>query len=224
MRVPVRLPVQVVNIGARRAATPGYYRRLGAYGGDVRARNPLSLVFHGNLGDDVDPGVAIDQTYTITAPAPDVVVSEAAYDPSAQGFSPGGTGAPYTYAAAPIAATSPAVPSSSATQNSWWQDLAQLLPGIAATGATIARAASSGGSAPAASASMSYVIPATATTPAQRVVYNPTTGTYQAVPVTPASTVLSSLTGGGGAWYQNPLVLAGGGLLVVLLIAMASRR
>lgn len=251
MRVPVRLPIQYAHAGAgvRRASVPAgpRLRGLDAYGGDVRLRNPLSLVFHGGLGQD---GAPIEQTYTITAPAQDTsylfqtgdILPSTLETPSAPSFDTSFLFRPGdilpSLAVVPTAGTVAAAPSSSSliNPNNWWQELAQVLPAITGAAATIGRAVTgAGGAAP-----MSYVIPATATMPAQRVVYNPTTGQVTTAPVAPAGLVYNPATGQyttaasalpgflqaapGAAWYQNPLVLLGGGLVAVLFVIMAARR
>ncbi len=258
MRVPVRLPIQVVpaGCGARRAVGAGAPPRHGlhAYGGDVRRRNPLSLVFHGGLGQpegewgwpvQSTPVQNYSQTYEITAPAPTSVTYPDILLETGEGgaYSPPYQPPPVSYAdilpsiysTVPSVATPPFVPPSD-TSSSWWQDLARLLPAITGAGTAIASAATGGGS----GAPVSYVIPATATTPAQRVVYNPATGQVTTAPSVPAGYVYNPATGQvtlapsalpaflqaapGAAWYQNPLVLLGGGLVAVLFVVMAARR
>lgn len=261
MRVPVRLPIQVVQAGrgVRRAVGQARRprRRLGAYGGDVRTEDPLSLVYQGNLGQwEGEWGTpAVEQTYEIYAePAP----TQITYSDVLRSAEPGGAYSPpyqpppVSYAdilpavwptqatpvyqwPTPSVATPPIVPASDPS-SSWWQTFASVLPAITGAGVSIARAVTGeGGTAP-----TSYVIPATATAPAQRVVYNPATGQVTTAPVNTAGLVYNPATGQytpapsllpsflqaapGAAWYQNPLLLLGGGLVAILFVVMAARR
>ncbi len=251
MRIPVRLPIQVVHAGpGTRRTVPGTARRrygLHAYGGDVRRRNPLSLVFHGGLGQpEGEWAPPLQQTYdaySTVEPAPISVTYPDILSPTDQGgaYSPPYQPPPVAYAdilpsiysVVPSVATPPFVPPSD-TSSSWWQDLARLLPAITGAGTAIASAATGGG------APVSYIIPATASTPQQRVFYNPATGQVTTAPTVPAGYFYNPATGQvtpspsalpsflqaapGAAWYQNPLVLLGGGLAAVLFVVMAARR
>lgn len=234
MRVPVLFPLQVVHVGpgVRRAtleAAPPRRRLhgLSLYGGDVRERSALSLVFHGNLGQDagLDP---VAQTYELSAPVSDQPIYEPGVftsqfpssEPVLTDTTPIYTPGVFT---SQLPTTTPPVTGSSAS-DSWWQ----ILPAITGTAGAIVqavRAAVSPGSA-AAAGPTSYTIPATATTPAYRVTYNPATGQMTQGPVTTAPSALPSFlqAAPGAAWYQNPMVLLGGGLVGVLLLVMASRR
>jgi hypothetical protein len=229
MRVPVRMPIQYLYTGpaVRRAVAPSPRRlhALDAYGGDVRLRDPLSLVFHGGLGQDV-PAIemsGVPQTYDIS-PAPVVATTADILTSPSE---------PYVAAEPPVTTTadiltsggSPAYVAPAPVPDSWWTSLeraAGFLPAITASAAIasqIARGAATGGA-------TSYVIPATATTPAQRVTYNPATGQITTTPITAAAGGLPGFlqAAPGAAWYQNPLVLVGGGLVVVLVLLMASKR
>lgn len=212
MRVPVRLAIQVVNAegAARRARGPHRRHRyyLAAYGGDVRTRDPLSLVFRGNLGEDLTPPVDITFDTTTSPSIADILTS------------PSG---PYVYAPTYETTyqvqTPPIVPPPSDT--SWWQDLSRFLTGAVGPAAVIAQISRGGG----AGGATSYIIPATATSPAQRVVYNPATGQLITTPVSTMSTLPAFLQGApGAAWYQNPLVFVGGGLLAVLVLSMTMKK
>ncbi len=271
MRVPVRMPIQQVEVGpfvgprravatveAERVLEVGRRARLFAYGGDVRAEDPLSLVYHGNLGDDVDP--AIDTTMTLEYPAPApltfqdvspalIEVQQAQFptygvpalpsDAIAQVDSSGrtvgwyrtnadGSTTLWSAAGVPTGTTLPSAPSPvSIGEAEWWQRLPAITGSAAVLAQTIARIVNP--SAPAAAGVTQYTIPATATQPAQRVVYDPRTGRITTTPLgvaAPSGSMLPSFlqVAPGAAWYQNPMLLLGGGLVAMILLVAVSRR
>lgn len=243
MRVPVRLPLQQVDVGpfvgprratatvdAERLLDWGRRMRLFAYGGDVRAEDPLSLVYRGNLGARLsqEAVAAVEELPPPDEPqittTSDVLRSSQTYT---NVYVPPAAPAPYS---PPFTGTTVQVPSAVATGDSpsYFQQALQAVPSILGSAAILTREISGAvqGVRPP-TGQIAYTIPATDTAPAQRVTYNPATGQLITSPITaPSGGIIPSFFQGahGAPWYQNPLVLLGGGLLALVLVVAVSRR